>query len=135
MKKVILLVILVIAIVLLLWWGSSRSSSGKVDAVKRKNFTSNPSGQDAKADIILSEDESLLSYSILVKQSARPVKSVFFSIAGERVKSIAGPQSVEKDDVILHGLWRRRDATPFTPQHAASLKQGELKVEVEFASD
>jgi hypothetical protein len=160
MKKVILLVILVILIALVLWWNSRRrhdqhetfsshneairtglwhgndrmspltSSFGRRQA---RNFVATTAQKGvAKADLILSEDGVFLSYSVLVKQNDKPIESMHFAIDDKVVKQISGPRGFSSDDTIVHGLWRRNDATPFTPELAESLKRGELKVEVKF---
>jgi len=159
MKKVILLVILVILIALILWWNSRRhddschlETSSQIDLTgllpkgsslspltssfgrrQARNFAATSARPGvAKADLVLSDDDTFLSYSILVKQNVKPIESIDFTV-GNTVKKISGPRAVSNDETIVHGLWRRNDAVPFTAELAESIKKGDLKVEVKFA--
>lgn len=145
MKKVILLVILVIFVAIVLLWNVVRKRRRNKHEIRserreaeRKSLPGRTYGGleqgNAKADFILSEDGSLLSYSILIKKSAKPIESVHFSVGGERVKQISIPPGTPAgEDIILHGLWRSKDSISFTPALVNSLKEGQLKVEVKFA--
>jgi hypothetical protein len=130
MKKVILLVLLVILLVLFLCWNRRSRREVPVERKSPRSFTS--LGQ-AKVNFILSEDGTLVSYSIVVPKNERKVETIFFSVGDQRVKEIAIVNSTLTDDLILHGLWRQKDPNPFTPELAEQLKQGQLRVEVKFA--
>jgi hypothetical protein len=86
----------------------------------------------AKASLILSDDEIFLSYSVMVKQDPRPIESIHFYVGGKAVKQVSGPRTLSKDDTIIHGLWRRNDSVPFTPELAESIKKGDFSVGIKF---
>lgn len=138
MKKVILLLIVVVILIVTLLVIRRRRKD-------HRNFAGTTLPQESKevegekvhgsqVDLILSKDETLLSYSILVKNIEKPVENAYFTVGGERIKQISGPRSYQRgaSDMILHGLWRETDARPFTAERVEQLKNGQLKVSIEL---
>lgn len=137
MRKVILLLVLVLILIIAILLIRRRRN-------EQRNFvgTSIPKNaaeegrkiHGSQIDLILSQDETLLSYSILVKNLEKPVENVYFTVAGKRVKQISGPRNHQKgsNEMIFHGLWRSTDAKPFSAERVEQLKNGELSVSIEL---
>jgi hypothetical protein len=135
MKKVILLlVVIVVLIVTIIAFGRRRSKNRNFAGASNVVIPDSEKLQNSQVDLILSKDETLLSYSILLKSVDKPVESVYFTVAGERIKQISGPRPQQRgaDDIILHGLWRESDSKPFSAERVEQLKTGQLTVSVEF---
>lgn len=134
MKKVILLLIIaVICILAVLLVRKRRNDNRNFAGSTLPEVSKDGEHHGSQVDLILNKDETLLSYSILVKNMEKSVENVHFTVGGERVKQISGPRSYQKgaNDMILHGLWRDTDSKPLSAERVEQLKTGQITVTIE----
>ncbi len=139
MLKTIILIILIIVIVLILTlggWNASKCAKEHVVTAQRKKSKpfSGTSKDKVSADLnmILSDDESMLTYSMVLKGADRPVIAAILVNGQKEVHRIKGINGSTDDEIILHGLWRRQDTLSLGPNEVQALKDGKLEALLRF---
>jgi hypothetical protein len=137
MKKTVILVLIIIALVIYTLYLSGK----KTCECKKKTSTPYAStasaGPSANANLILSKEEDLLSYSVVLTGIKKDIKDIFFVIAEKELHQASGAKQIAShvEEVILHGLWRQTSEKAFGASEVAALKDGSLALRVRFADD
>ena len=127
--KNLIVVILIASVAIALVLGGARA----IQCVHRPKNLAGRSGRKVtngkpliKADLIISEDQTMLTYAVIVRADGTTLKGATFKIGEVIHKAIEfNPPKPLTDDVMAHGLMK------LTPELLTVFQGGHAKLEVE----